>query len=116
MEVAIFSSLFGRTTGMSMLLAPIQAFVAVFVPAQSAAAHARPAVSPTVPVSATAQAYNTRVLAATKPVQTAVPAAPVHRLKIVRQFEAGASRSCSGRLVISGRMSDVCAELERLAG
>jgi hypothetical protein len=40
----------------------------------------------------------------------------VQRLKIVREFEAGSSRSCAGRLVISGRMADVCAELERLAG
>jgi hypothetical protein len=36
-------------------------------------------------------------------------------LRIVRVVEAGQSRSCVGRIVISGRMSDVCAELDRLA-
>jgi hypothetical protein len=37
------------------------------------------------------------------------------RLKVVREFEAGISPSCAGRMVISGRMADVCAELDRMA-
>ncbi len=37
------------------------------------------------------------------------------RLKIVRQFEPGASSLCAGRMTISGRMADVCAELDRMA-
>ena len=36
-------------------------------------------------------------------------------LRVVRVVEAGQDRSSVGRLVISGRMSDVCAELDRLA-
>jgi hypothetical protein len=36
-------------------------------------------------------------------------------LRVVRVVEAGQSRSSVGRIVISGRMSDVCAELDRLA-
>jgi hypothetical protein len=36
-------------------------------------------------------------------------------LRVVRVVEAGQSRSSVGRLVISGRMADVCAELDRLA-
>lgn len=36
------------------------------------------------------------------------------RLKIVRAFEPGVSPQCAGRMVISGRMADVCAELERM--
>ena len=39
----------------------------------------------------------------------------VSRLKIVREFEPGMARSQAGRMVISGRMSDVCAELDRIA-
>lgn len=39
----------------------------------------------------------------------------VSRLKIVRRFEQGSHPSCAGRMMISGRMADVCAELERLA-
>jgi hypothetical protein len=36
-------------------------------------------------------------------------------LRVVRVLEAGQSRSSVGRIVISGRMADVCAELDRLA-
>jgi hypothetical protein len=41
-----------------------------------------------------------------------VPARP---LRVVRVMEAGQPRSDIGRIVISGRMADVCAELDRLA-
>ncbi len=42
--------------------------------------------------------------------------APVRRpLRVVRVMEAGQPRSQVGRMVISGRMADVCAELDRLA-
>ena len=37
------------------------------------------------------------------------------RLRVVRAIEQGANPSSVGRMVISGRMSDVCAELERMA-
>ena len=36
------------------------------------------------------------------------------RLRVVREFEPNMSRTCAGRMVISGRMADVCAELERM--
>lgn len=36
-------------------------------------------------------------------------------LRIVRILEAGQAPANVGRMVISGRMSDVCAELDRLA-
>ena len=36
-------------------------------------------------------------------------------LRVVRVVERGQSRSDVGRMVISGRMADVCAELDRLA-
>jgi hypothetical protein len=35
-------------------------------------------------------------------------------LRVLRVLEKGQPRSCAGRLVISGRMADVCAELDRL--
>lgn len=37
------------------------------------------------------------------------------RLKVVRQVEPGIGASLAGRMVISGRMVDVCAELDRMA-
>ncbi len=41
---------------------------------------------------------------------------PVQRpLRVLRVMEAGQPRSQVGRMVISGRMADVCAELDRLA-
>ena len=36
-------------------------------------------------------------------------------LRVVRVVESGQARSSVGRMVISGRMADVCAELDRLA-
>ena len=116
MGIASFTPLFVRSTGLSMLLAPIQALAALFVPAQPVVAHTRPAVSPAMAYRASAYSHKMIQRADAKPVQKSLPAAPVQRLKIVRQFEPGANRSYAGRLVISGRMSDVCAELDRMAG
>jgi hypothetical protein len=43
-------------------------------------------------------------------------AAPASKpLRVVRVVEASAPRAVAGRMVISGRMADVCAELDRLA-
>lgn len=37
-------------------------------------------------------------------------------LRVVRMLESGQSPRAVGRMVISGRMADVCAELDRLVG
>lgn len=37
-------------------------------------------------------------------------------VRVVRMLEAGQPRASVGRMVISGRMADVCAELDRLVG
>lgn len=36
-------------------------------------------------------------------------------LRIVRESDANIRPDCAGRMVISGRMADVCAELDRMA-
>ena len=41
--------------------------------------------------------------------------APQRTLRVLRVVDAGQSRNAAGRIVISGRMADVCAELDRLA-
>lgn len=41
--------------------------------------------------------------------------APTRPLRVVRTFDAQQSGRNTGRVVISGRMADVCAELDRLA-
>jgi phosphoketolase len=44
-----------------------------------------------------------------------VPRQAQHRaLRVLRVSEQGDATSCAGRMVISGRMADVCAELDRL--
>jgi hypothetical protein len=40
---------------------------------------------------------------------------PLRPLRVLRVFEAGQKPSHVGRMVISGRMADVCAELDRMA-
>lgn len=37
------------------------------------------------------------------------------RLRVVRELDSAVSPDCAGRMVISGRMADVCAELDRMA-
>lgn len=49
------------------------------------------------------------------PTSRAVVPAIRRPLRVVRVMEAGQPRSQVGRMVISGRMADVCAELDRLA-
>lgn len=50
------------------------------------------------------------------PSAAATPAsASPRRLRVVRVLESSHAAACAGRMVISGRMADVCAELERLA-
>jgi hypothetical protein len=40
---------------------------------------------------------------------------PHQPLRVLRVVEPRSTRTAAGRMVISGRMADVCAELERLA-
>lgn len=116
MGIASFSPQLGRATGLSILLAPIHAIAAFFIPAPSIPVHTRSIVSPALACRSSAQPHNVRKHASAKQVQLSHLTTPVQRLKIVRQFEPGSNRSCAGRLVISGRMADVCAELDRMAG
>lgn len=57
-------------------------------------------------------------LVATTPLMTRATrhSVTLHKpLRVVRVVEAGQARTSVGRMVISGRMADVCAELDRLA-
>lgn len=49
------------------------------------------------------------------PAGSAASAMAAKPLRVVRVFEPAAPRAGAGRMVISGRLADVCAELERLA-
>jgi hypothetical protein len=117
---------FSRSPVLSVLLSPLQALAALFGPAPSCRRVPPPfAVAPAPRRQAPGEAQfaiksgaggaRHAMAAGQKACQTVARAAAPRRLKIVREFEAGISPSCAGRMVISGRMADVCAELDRMA-
>ncbi len=112
MGIASFSpSRFGSPS-LSMVLAPVQALVAFFMPVQLSQAIHRPVIQRPVQQPANVQNINRRASALAL---AATSTRPVSRLKVMREFEPGMGRSQSGRMVISGRMADVCAELDRIS-
>lgn len=112
-----------RSSLLSVLLSPLQAIASFLRPAPPAVA--LPAFVATARRPAADRAENaTKTIASgarhataasQKPCQTLAKATSPRRLKIVRELEAGVNPSCAGRMVISGRMADVCAELDRMA-
>jgi hypothetical protein len=83
------------------LFAPLQALVsALFGPRTCAQA----------PVSR--RAANVTCVRPASRVASRVSARP---LRVVRVLDPSAARNAAGRMVISGRLEDVCAELDRLA-
>jgi len=81
----------------------LQALASLFV--------ARPAPVPYVPVRTPVRkpVWNGPVRQRPAPVQPAKP------LRVVRVVEPSETRAVAGRMVISGRLADVCAELDRMA-
>ncbi|MDP2163020.1 MAG: hypothetical protein Q8K21_02140 [Hydrogenophaga sp.] len=115
---------FSRSPLLSVLLAPLQALAALWVPAQPPASAASPSPVPAYRRLAANDSSATKSIAGdpqkagaagSKRYQSVARTAAPRRLKVVREFEPGISPSCAGRMVISGRMADVCAELERMA-
>lgn len=109
---------FSHSPLLSVLLAPVQALAAWFVPAQdrssrfTAPARAQRASGQLVLPFASGTAAARESAQANK--ATPKGSSP-SRLRIVREFDANVSPACAGRMVISGRMADVCAELDRMA-
>lgn len=113
---------FSRSPLLSVLLAPLQALASLWVPAQPPASASSPvpafrrvAANDSSATKTIAGGAQPAWAAAPKQCQGASRSAAPRRLKVVREFEAGISPSCAGRMVISGRMADVCAELDRMA-
>ncbi|MEO5660973.1 MAG: hypothetical protein ABIQ90_14425 [Polaromonas sp.] len=50
----------------------------------------------------------------TQPCKTASKSSTRRSLRVVREFDSAIAPDCAGRMVISGRMADVCAELDRM--
>ena len=125
MGIASFSPQFSRMAAMSGLASPLQAVLALFMPS----APSRPVTQ--VSCSSAVRSVPRYISAGRgQPVLTSTghrdvqhilltrtescAAAPSSKLKIVRRFEPGVGASLAGRMVISGRMADVCAELDRM--
>ena len=72
----------------------------------------------TLPVQARA-ASNEAVFAMpempVRPGNTVKAGASAAPLRVVRESDVALDAECAGRMMISGRMADVCAELERMA-
>ena len=131
MGITRFSLHSSRLPLLSVLRTPLNALVALFVPEQASSTNALDAGhnhNRTVlrPTSHKAPGSHKNQLARTaasrlflKPCSNLARASsarpPTSRLRVVREFEAGVGPACAGRMVISGRMADVCAELERMA-
>jgi hypothetical protein len=115
MGIAYFSSVspsLFRTPGLSMLLAPVQALASLFMPVQPAQINYQTRAQLHRPEIPTGQPLVMRMGPQAKD-DSKVPS--VVRLKVMLEFEPGVKRSHAGRMVISGRMADVCAELDRIA-
>lgn len=115
---------FSRSPLLSVLFAPLQALAALWVPALPPAAAPSCSAVPAFKRFAANDSSATKIIAggashtwaaAPKPCQIMAKTAAPRRLKVVREFDAGISPSCAGRMMISGRMADVCAELDRMA-
>lgn len=92
------------------LLGPLQGLLGWLAPRASRAAPAarggRPAVGPSA---------NTRLRAAHPPAVARPCERSKRPLRVVRVVEGMGASASAGRMFMSGRMADVCAELDRLA-
>lgn len=93
---------------LSSLFAPLQGVISWFMPATPHLVSATRAAQP-----CSRQTGRPMVAGAGKAQQIARTCAP-RPLRVLRVIEPNAPAS-AGRMVISGRMADVCAELDRLA-
>ncbi|MEO7886374.1 MAG: hypothetical protein ABI893_08515 [Polaromonas sp.] len=118
---------FSHVPMLSGLLAPVHALVSLFVPASGMAGAGRCTASANtrlggrqlaLPFSsddgAVTHGSTTHVFGGPSPRSSAKLSLP-SRLRVVREFDSNVSPACAGRMVISGRMADVCAELERMS-
>jgi len=118
---------FSHSPMLSVLLAPVQALVSLFLPAQGMAGVSRfsaPAGAqltsrqlalPFASRDSTATRGPSAHAAGALAAQCSAGAPRPSRLRVVREFDSNVGPACAGRMVISGRMADVCAELERMS-
>ena len=127
MGITSYSTHFSGASVWATVMTPLHGLLSLFVPQQSASAsaasfnrHTSPHYSPHQAIDRTRSIDSSWWPRGNKQVSLNQVCNPAHqprisRLKIVRQFEPGVGPTCAGRMVISGRMADVCAELDRMA-
>ena len=127
MGIASSSTHFSGVSVWAAVMTPLQGLLSLFLPQQAASAnvaslprHTSPHYSPHQATGHARSIDSSRWLrgstqVALKQVRNPAQQLRISRLKIVRQFEPGVGPACAGRMVISGRMADVCAELDRMA-
>jgi hypothetical protein len=98
MGIAIFT--------VSSLFAPLQGLVNFFSP---------PVPQRVLPARAQVRVPSCSSASARAPLRGANRAPAQRPLRVLRVVEAGTAPAAAGRMLISGRMADVCAELDRLA-
>jgi hypothetical protein len=107
---------------LSLLIAPLQAVVLFFAPHASSLKQPG-ARQPTrslhtahgMPQSTSPHAGSVSAARVTYPQRnTIVTAKPIHRVRVVRNVDSTLPADRAGRMVVSGRFADVCAELDRL--
>jgi hypothetical protein len=86
-----------------------------FAPLQALFAWLAPRPAPAANVPARTPARLPARVAARAPLATVGSRRAPQALRVVRVLEPSAPRAVAGRMVISGRLADVCAELDRLA-
>jgi hypothetical protein len=105
---------------LSLLIAPLQAVVLFFAPhavgtkplGMRSPMRTTVAAVPSNPTVNTAPRTSRITYPSTIP---HISAKPIHRVRVVRNIDTALPADRAGRMVVSGRFADVCAELDRLA-
>lgn len=120
------SSLLVRNTTVSLLLTPLYAVMGFFAPwhnQRNQRNQHRPLLAP-LPAVSTApscpgHSFSPKAANSGKfnptPLRPASPDQCLHRLRVLRVTDASCTAHSAGRMMISGRFSEVCAELDRLS-
>ncbi|WP_395011886.1 hypothetical protein [Undibacterium sp.] len=110
---------------LSLLIAPLQSIVLFFAPHAVGTkplgmrSFVRSPVPSTAPSAAPHAAPGSAVLRTSRITYPStmphISAKPIHRVRVVRNIDTALPADRAGRMVVSGRFADVCAELDRLA-
>jgi hypothetical protein len=107
---------------LSLLIAPLQAVVLFFAPHAAAGKPSGMRMPARALAGTPAQTMQHAHAARTAYSSTAYPRSkthvgtkPIHRVRVVRNVDASLPADRAGRMVVSGRFADVCAELDKLA-